>query len=426
MSLTALTLTAAVKARAAALGFDRVAVGPPAPEHVAAFERWLADGYAGTMTYLGRTRAERIEPERLLPRVRSVLAVALLYDTRTDAEAWSGVARYARGGDYHDVMREKLDALVGFLGEAGGDDVRSRPAVDTSAVLERDLAARAGLGWIGKNTNLLSPALGSYFFIGTILTTADLAHDAAQPDRCGTCTACLDACPTAAFPAPYVLDARRCLAYLTIEHRGDIEPELRPAIKDWIFGCDVCQEVCPWNRKAPPAREPAFRPGPPPGDLVEFLGLDEAAFRARFAGSPLRRAKRSGLVRNVALALGNRGDRSAIPALERARDDADPVVSRAVAWALARMSYNEVAGDGPPLAVPVMTDVAQDPKETIVMADKNRNETSRRDDQESSEPVQLDTEEQKKGEPDQGAKPRPGSTPPPSPAGGRPGQAPAK
>ncbi|MBI4594256.1 MAG: tRNA epoxyqueuosine(34) reductase QueG [Candidatus Rokubacteria bacterium] len=332
-----LTLARAVTARAHELGFDRVAIGPARPERGAAFARWLDAGYAGTMAYLERTRAERMDPQRLVPGARSVIAVALLYDAGTDDPEWRGVARYARGRDYHDVIRPKLEALVEFLTEAGGPDVRSRAAIDTSAVLERDLAVQAGLGWIGKNTNLLSQTLGSYCFIGIVLTTAELPNDGPQPDRCGTCTACLDACPTDAFPAPYVLDARRCLAYLTIEHRGDIDPALRPAVKDWIFGCDVCQEVCPWNRKAPPSREPAFAPAAPPGDLVSLLELDEPAFRARFQGSPLRRAKRSGLLRNAALALGNRGAVAAVPALERACGDADPVVRTAAVWALGRI-----------------------------------------------------------------------------------------
>jgi epoxyqueuosine reductase len=337
MTLTALALTAAVKAKARSLGFDAVAAGPARPEHAAAFDAWLEAGYAGGMDYLARTRDERREPARLLAGVRSVIAVAALYDTRA-GDGWRGVARYARGRDYHDVMKPKLAALAAFVDEAAGPGARSRPAVDTSAVLERDLAAAAGLGWIGKNTNLLSQALGSYFFIGIVLTTAELVADAVQPDRCGTCTACLDACPTRAFPAPYVLDARRCLAYLTIEHRGAIPEELRPAIDEWIFGCDACQEVCPWNRKAPAATEPAFAPGAPPGDLASLLALDEAEFRARFHSTALMRAKRSGLLRNAALALGNRGDRAAVPALERAAGDADPVVREAAAWALRRLA----------------------------------------------------------------------------------------
>jgi len=337
MTLTSLALTAAVKARALELGFDRVGIGPARVTHGAAFEAWLDRGYAGTMHYLARTRAERLDPQRLLPGARSVIAVALLYDAGAPAGDWAPVARYARGRDYHEVMRPRLQALVDFLGEAAGPWVRSRAAVDTSAVLERDLAAAAGLGWIGKNTNLLAPDLGSYFFIGIVLTTAELVHDPPHPDRCGTCTACLDACPTDAFVAPRVLDARRCLSYLTIEHRGDIDPALQPAVAEWIFGCDICQEVCPWNRKAPRAREPAFAPTGALGPLEELLTLDEAGFRARFRGSAIRRARRQGFVRDVALALGNRGETGAVPALRRAAADPDPVVARAAAWALERL-----------------------------------------------------------------------------------------
>jgi epoxyqueuosine reductase len=340
MTLVGLALTQAVKARALQLGFDRVAIGPGTPPpHATAFERWLDAGYAGTMAYLARTRAERTDPRRLLPGARSVVAVALSYNPGADEPAaadWAPVARYARGLDYHDLMRPRLRALAAFIDTAA--EARSRAAVDTSAVLERALAARAGLGWIGKNTNLLSPDLGSYFFIGIVLTTARLEPDAEQPDRCGTCTACLTACPTEAFPAPWVLDARRCISYLTIEHRGDIPEDLAARLGDWIFGCDVCQDVCPWNRKAPAGREPALRPAQPLGPLTALLGLDEAAFRARFRRSSLLRAKRRGLVRNAALTLGNRRVGDAAPTLRQLLDDADPVVRRAAGWALEQIT----------------------------------------------------------------------------------------
>ncbi|MBI4636903.1 MAG: tRNA epoxyqueuosine(34) reductase QueG [Candidatus Rokubacteria bacterium] len=307
MTLATLALASAVKARALEFGFDRVAIGPAGPpEHGRAFERWLDAGYAGGMDYLARGRAERLDPLRLLPGARSVVAVALAYNVDDGDPSWRPVARYARGRDYHDVMRPRLERLAGFIDEAARPGVRSRVAVDTSAVLERDLAARAGLGWVGKNTNLLSLSLGSYFFIGIVLTTAELLADGPLPDRCGTCTACLDACPTGAFVAPYVLDARRCISYLTIEHRGDIPEPLQEGIGEWIFGCDICQEVCPWNRKPEPAREPAFAPEGPLPPLDELLQLDEVGFRARFRRSAIRRAKRAGLLRNVALVLAHR------------------------------------------------------------------------------------------------------------------------
>ncbi len=338
MTLVGLALAVAVRAKTEALGFDRVALGPAdPPEHADAFQRWLNAGHAGTMTYLERTSAERIDPARLLPGVRSVIAVALSYAPRDGRAPLPGVARYAAGADYHDVMRPRLRALAEFVDTAAGEGTRSRAAVDTSAVLERDLAARAGLGWFGKNTNLLDASLGSYFFVGIILTTAELPADDRIPDRCGSCTACLDACPTSAFVGPYELDARRCISYLTIEHRGDIEPALRSGIGDWLFGCDVCQEVCPWNRRARSSREPAF--GPTAAiNAGEVLGLDDAAFRARFRGRPIWRTRRAGLARNAALVLANRGDAAAVPALQRALSDNDRSVREAVAWALDRLA----------------------------------------------------------------------------------------
>ena len=308
MSLTALALTHSVKARALELGFDRVAIGAARPpQHGAAFERWLEAGYAGQMSYLQKGRAARVDPGRLLPGWRSIVAVALNYTPRDDDDpAWRGVARYARGRDYHRVIRPRLHALKDALRSAGGAHVRSRAAVDTSAVLERSLAAAAGLGWVGKNTNLIAPGLGSYFFIGIVLTTAELTPDAALPDRCGTCTACLDACPTGAFVSPYTLDARRCVSYLTIEHRGEIDASLHAGVGGWLFGCDVCQEVCPWNRQAPAATDPALAPLEPPGPLEELMAMTDEAFRERFRGSALKRARRAGLARNAAIVLGNR------------------------------------------------------------------------------------------------------------------------
>ncbi len=345
MTLLGLALSEAVKGRARELGFDAAAVGPAGPPaHGAAFERWLGAGFAGTMGYLERGGADRLDPARLLPGCRSVVAVALSYAGEGDEPGWRGVARYARGHDYHELMRPRLLELAAFLRAAAGPDARCRAAVDTSAILERDAAARAGLGWIGKNTNLLTPALGSYFFIGVVLTTAELEPDAEQPDRCGTCTACLDACPTQAFVAPYVLDARRCIAYLTIEHRGDVPEALREGIGEWLFGCDVCQEVCPWTRKARPRRGAALAPAGPLGPPEELLALDRDAFRARFRHTPLWRATRAGLLRNAALVLGNRGDARAEGALRRALDDDEEAVRHAAAWALERIRERAARG----------------------------------------------------------------------------------
>jgi epoxyqueuosine reductase len=336
MKLTALALTETVKARALALGFERVAIGPAdAITHAAQFTEWLAAGYGEGMDWLAESREIRLEPARLLPGVKSAVVVALHYGPREDDPSWDVVSRYARGADYHNVMRPRLHVLRDYLIEAGGAD--SRASLDTSAVLERDLAAAAGLGWIGKNTNLIAPRAGSYFFIGTVLTTAELVADGPVADHCGTCTACLEACPTQAFPAPWVLDARRCLAYLTIEHRGPIVDALKPHVADWLFGCDICQDVCPWNRKTPPAREPSLAPRTLLEPLEALLALDDETFRARFRGTALFRAKRAGLARNAALILGNRGERSAAPALRRALEDPDEGVRDAAAWALRRL-----------------------------------------------------------------------------------------
>jgi epoxyqueuosine reductase len=307
MTLSAATLTASVKAFALDLGFDLVAVGPcEPPEHGAAFRRWIEAGHAGTMGYLERRLEERLEPQRVLPGARATICVALNYHQGAPADtSWQPVARYAWGRDYHDVIGPRLERLAAHLADAAG--ARSRGYVDTGPVLERDLAARAGLGWIGKNTMLLHPALGSWFFIGVLLTTADLAFDEPLADRCGTCRACLDACPTGAFVAPYVLDARRCISYLTIEHRGEIDPGLHAGMAGWQFGCDVCQDVCPWNRKAPITREPEFSPRERYPDAGALAGMDDAAIRERFQGTPLLRAKASGLRRNAAIYLENSG-----------------------------------------------------------------------------------------------------------------------
>ena len=305
MTLATATLTASVKAFALDLGFDLVAIGSCGPpEHGAAFRRWIEVGHAGTMGYLERRLEERLDPRRVLPGARATVCVALNYHQGAPADAsWQPVARYAWGRDYHDVIGPRLERLAAHLTDAAG--ARSRGYVDTGPVLERDLAARAGLGWIGKNTMLLHPALGSWFFIGVLLTTADLAFDEPLPDRCGTCRACLDACPTDAFVAPYVLDARRCISYLTIEHRGEIPPALHPGMAGWQFGCDVCQDVCPWNRKAPITREPEFSPGQRFPEAAALAGMDDAAIRGRFRGTPLLRARPSGLRRNASIYLEN-------------------------------------------------------------------------------------------------------------------------
>jgi epoxyqueuosine reductase len=330
------TLAVRIKDEGRRLGFDLVAVGPAdPPAHGPAFEDWLDAGHAGGMAYLDRGRDKRLDPGRVLAGARSVIACALGYRQGPDAAGVPGVARYAWGEDYHAVMEPRLRALADTVSRLAPGSV-ARAYVDTGPLLERDLAARAGLGWTGKNTMLLHPELGSFFFIGTVLTTAELAPDASLPDRCGSCTRCLEACPTAAFVEPYVLDARRCIAYLTIEHRGPVPTDLRPGVGAWTFGCDVCQDVCPWNRHVPATDEPAFQPRAIPS-LAELLLMDESVYRERLRGSPLKRARREGLARNAAVALGNAGSAEALPALAGALGHDDQTVRRHAAWALGRI-----------------------------------------------------------------------------------------
>jgi epoxyqueuosine reductase len=249
------------------------------------------------------------------------------------------VARYARYQDYHDVLAEPLRELSALLDTLGGPGTRSLWYVDTGPILERDLAQRAGIGFVGKHTNLISRRLGNWFFLAEILTTLELPPDAPESNRCGTCTRCLTACPTGALPAPFTLDARRCISYLTIELKGSIPEELRPLLGNRIYGCDDCLAACPWNRFAqaasllkPHARDDLAEP-----DLLELLALDAAAFKARFAGSPVLRTKRRGLLRNVCVALGNVGGREVLPALERAAQDAEPLIAEHAAWAIGQI-----------------------------------------------------------------------------------------
>jgi len=356
---TTMSLTAALAERAAALGFNRLGVLPAGPaRRLDAYLRWLAAGMHGEMAYLARPDrlARRRDPGVILPGVRSLVVVGLDYYTadlppHLAADPARGrFSNYAWGMDYHEVMTPRLEALAAWL-RAQADDaaVSSRVYVDTGALLERDHAEAAGLGFTGKNTMLIDPRRGSWFFLGVLLTTLPLDHDppaapasAVTPPRpsCGTCAHCLAACPTAAFPAPYVLDARRCISYLTIELKGWVPRELRPLMGNWVYGCDVCQIVCPFNRFARPVGEPAFYPvdwdaAAPP--LLELLALDEAAFARRYAHSPVRRIKRARLVRNACIAAGNWGSETAVPALIALLGDGEPLVRGHAAWALHRI-----------------------------------------------------------------------------------------
>ncbi len=340
------TLAERLKAKAHALGFELAGVAPAAPAD--GFERlrdWLARGFAGEMDYMHRHADARRHPAGVLPEVRSVLMVGMSYAPQAHGLQPVGlgrVARYARGLDYHDVLRRRLNELLAWV-QVEAPGCRGRGVVDTAPLLERDFARRAGLGWFGKNTMLIDKRHGSYFFLGALLLDLELAPDPPhEASHCGTCTACLDACPTAAFVAPGVLDSRRCLSYLTIELKGSVPEEMRPAMTEWLFGCDICQEVCPWNRKAPPGREPALAPRPDlvALDPIELLTMSEEEFRRRFRGTALWRTKRRGLLRNAALILGNRGDPAALPALRRALDDPEPIVREAARWAVERLTQS--------------------------------------------------------------------------------------
>ncbi len=341
--LVGLARSARVRQAATESGFEAVGIAAATPAE--RFEAFLAAreaGYFADLDWLARPAAvaQRRDPSLLLEGARSLVMVACGYHREPDAAdlpATGRIARYAQGDDYHDVLLPRLQRMIERLEDEGG---QWRAYVDTGPVLEVARAAQAGLGWVGKHGLLLNRDGGSWFLLGTLLTTLELNPDSSVPDHCGTCSRCLDACPTAAIVAPRVVDAGRCLAYLTIERKGAIPRELRPALGAWIFGCDVCQEVCPWNRKfARASLEPAFAPreGLAHPDLLALLALDEAAFRSRFRGSPLWRAKRRGLLRNVCVVLGNLGDPAAIPALLERLWDVEPLVRGHAAWALGRL-----------------------------------------------------------------------------------------
>jgi epoxyqueuosine reductase len=319
-----------LKAAAYGLGFDLCGIAAFGPADTAAqFDAWLAAGYHGEMAYLARRRQ--------VTGVTHAIVVALDYGGK---EPDGPVARYARGRDYHDVILERLAELHRWLEAEVGRPVNGKAYVDTGPILERDLARRAGLGWFGKNTMLIHPRLGSFFFLGAILVDLELTADAPfESEHCGTCTRCLDACPTQALVAPGVMDARRCISYLTIELKGSIPETLRSSVGDHVYGCDVCQDVCPWNvRFARALDEPALAPRAEI-DAIEMLALDDAGFRERYRGTAVTRAKRRGLARNAAVVLGNRGDASALPVLERAAlEDPDPVVREHAAWAIQAMA----------------------------------------------------------------------------------------
>jgi len=351
-SMDRTTLTRKLKQRALDEGFDFVGVARAEPlhRHRAALATWLEGDRHATMAWLARDPEMRSDPGRLLEGCLSVVVLAMNYwpgeQRARTLEARARVALYARGRDYHRVVREKLKRLAAWLTESSG--LAARAFVDTGPVLERGWAEQAGVGWIGKNANLLTRELGSWLLLGEILTVAELEPDGGpHADHCGTCTACLDACPTGAIVEAGVIDSNLCISYWTIEHRGEVPEERRAGNGDWIFGCDVCQDVCPWNQQF--ARETgndrfSFRDDLRGLDPEAILAMDEATFRARYSGTSLMRAKWEGMRRNACIVLGNRGQESAVPVLARALEDADAVVRSHAAWALGRVGGPEALG----------------------------------------------------------------------------------
>jgi len=332
-----------IKAQAYGLGFDLVGITSLGPAETAPeFEEWIANGYAGEMKYLARGAQKRGDTRLPFSGATHAIVVGLNYGGREPA---GPIARYARGSDYHELMVARLTELHRWLESEIDRSIAGKPYVDTGPILERDLARRAGLGWFGKNTNLINPKIGSFFFIGALLVDLELKVDAPfESDHCGTCRRCLDACPTRAFIEPNVLDATRCISYLTIENKGPIPEELRPNLGELIYGCDICQEVCPWNVSfSREIRETAFRPremfvSKEPRELAEeILSMTDETYAENFSGSAMKRAKRRGLARNAAVVLGNIGDERDVPVLVRASNDFDPLVREHAEWALGKI-----------------------------------------------------------------------------------------
>jgi epoxyqueuosine reductase len=341
---------AAIKRRAAELGFDACGITSAEPVRHAEFYRdWLARGAAGEMAWLAREPERRTDPRRVLPGARSLIVAGLNYWQPAPPRR-GRIARYALGDDYHDILQKKLRSLADEIEQHGA---QAKIYVDTGPVLEKPLAQRAGLGWQGKSTMLLHRGLGPWLLLGEIITTLDLENDLPAADHCGSCHRCLDACPTGAITAPYQLDARRCIAYLTIELKGSIPEELRPLIGDRVYGCDECLDVCPWNRFARTTREAGFlapeRPENNGDELHALLEISATDFKRRFARSPILRVKRRGLLRNVCVVLGNIGTVDDLPALRRAEQHEEPLVREHAAWAvrqiLARINRDKLPAD---------------------------------------------------------------------------------
>jgi len=342
-------LKAALGARARVEGFDAFGITKPASIGDAGrhFESWIEAGAHGDMDWLARTRERRADPNTLWPQAKSVIVLGLNYGPDEDPLALlerrerGAISVYAHGDDYHQLIKGKLKRLGQWLVRKGGGEIKV--FVDTAPVMEKPLAAAAGLGWQGKHTNLVSREFGSWLFLGAIFTTIELPVDEAEPDHCGSCRACLDICPTEAFPAPYKLDARRCISYLTIEHKGPIPRELRAAMGNRIYGCDDCLAVCPWNKFAVQGREAKLAAREPlrAPKLAKLARLDDAQFRSVFAKTSIKRTGRDRFVRNVLIAIGNSGDVSLAGEAERLLDDASPLVRGAAVWALGKLLPRE-------------------------------------------------------------------------------------
>jgi epoxyqueuosine reductase len=344
------TLESKIKDEAHRLGFELVGITTAdPPPHYPVYERWLEMGRQASMGYLNedRARARRANPKLILPECQSIIVLGLRYSNPILAEKDKGqsqhgrVAAYAWGTDYHLAMSPKLQALVHFIEAQAGRPIPNRRYTDTGPLLERDLAMRAGLGWIGKNTCLINPRQGSYFLLAEILLAIPLEPDAPfEADHCGSCTRCIDTCPTKCILPDRTLDAGRCISYLTIENKAEIPEDLRPKVNNWIFGCDICQTVCPWNiRFASKDGDPSLAPhsGVPQPDLAIELALTPRDFNKKFKDSPVKRVKRKGYLRNVAVVLGNNGDETTLAALEKAGQDADPLIAEHVQWAKERI-----------------------------------------------------------------------------------------
>ena len=342
------SLTLSIKGKALKLGFDLIGISPIAefPENQK-YKEWLSKGYEGEMYYMARDPEKRADVRNTVPSAKSVISCVVNYNTdvpysmefEDNKRGW--ISRYAWGEDYHDVIRGKLKLLLDHINEMLPEGFNHRFYVDTGPVLEKVFAKYSGIGWIGKNTCLINQDIGSWIFVGEIITDLELEYDNPAVDRCGTCTRCLDSCPTNAFPEPYVIDSNRCISYLTIELKGDISPALRDGMGNNIFGCDICQDVCPWNKKAEVKNNKEFIPrdGLINPLLSELLDLDEEEFRNKFKKSPIKRAKRKGFLRNVLIAMGNSGDNDNIPRLKKfLQKEKEPLLKRHAMWAISKIS----------------------------------------------------------------------------------------